>query len=147
MSGSQSRRGSTRRGHTTQKKLKAADEISEASSAVAGNRRKSERIFRGASGRIHRNLPPRPARAGHAPVNTTVVSAYRDLADLDIARDLDGHVVRVTSAGLSYERRAPCDFTANQLLEFYYHLALTRAVDREIVKLSRKGLALGKHLM
>jgi 2-oxoisovalerate dehydrogenase E1 component len=80
-------------------------------------------------------------------VNTTVVSTYRDLADLDIARDLDGHVLRVTSGGLSYERRAPSDFTTDQLLQFYYHLALTRAVDREIVKLSRKGLGLGKHLM
>jgi 2-oxoisovalerate dehydrogenase E1 component len=80
-------------------------------------------------------------------VNTPVVSSFRDLADLDLTRDLDGRVLEVTADGVSWQLRRPWELSTERLLDLYYYMVLTRAVDREIVKLSRKGLAFGKHLM
>src|SRR5258707_15870442 len=79
--------------------------------------------------------------------NRTLVSWLRDLNDLDLTRDLEGRSLRVTVDGISWESPRLPEMPAERYLEFYYHMALTRAVDREIVKLSRKGLAFGKHLM
>src|SRR5258708_4119946 len=79
--------------------------------------------------------------------NGTLVSWLRDLNDLDLTRDLEGRSLRVTVDGISWESPRLPEMPAERYLEFYYHMALTRAVDREIVKLSRKGLAFGKHLM
>jgi 2-oxoisovalerate dehydrogenase E1 component len=79
--------------------------------------------------------------------NGTLVSWFRDLDDLDLTRDLEGRSLRVTVDGVSWEPTRLPDLPAERYLELYYHMALTRAVDRDIVKLSRKGLAFGKHLM
>ncbi len=79
-------------------------------------------------------------------VNGILSGSFRELADLDLARDLDGHVLRVTADGLTREPRRTPSLPASQLLELYYHMGLTRAVDRELVKLMRKGFAFGKHL-
>ena len=80
-------------------------------------------------------------------MNPSVVSSTRDLAHLDFFRDLDGRVLHVTSEGPSWEPRPVPDLSATRLLELYHHMVMTRGVDREIVKLSRKAIALGKHLM
>src|SRR5258706_459681 len=66
---------------------------------------------------------------------------------LFLTRDLEGRLLRVTVDGISWESARLPDVPTERYLEFYYHMALTRAVDGEIVKLSRKGLAFGKHLM
>ena len=80
-------------------------------------------------------------------MNPSVVSSWDRLADLDVVRGLDGRVLQVTSEGLSWEPFVSPDLSSERLLELYSFMALTRAVDREIVKLLRKGLAFGKHLM
>jgi 2-oxoisovalerate dehydrogenase E1 component len=80
-------------------------------------------------------------------VNGTLTSSYLELANLDLTRDLEGHVVRITAEGLTREPRCPPELAAAELLQLYYHMALTRAVDLEVVKLIRKGFAHGKHLM
>jgi 2-oxoisovalerate dehydrogenase E1 component len=82
-----------------------------------------------------------------ASAKTTLVSWLRDLNALDLARDLEGRTLRVTADGISWEPARFPDLPAERYLEFYYHMALTRALDHDIVKLSRKGLAFGKHLM
>jgi pyruvate/2-oxoglutarate/acetoin dehydrogenase E1 component/TPP-dependent pyruvate/acetoin dehydrogenase alpha subunit len=83
-----------------------------------------------------------------ASINTILSkSAFAALDAIDVARDLDGQVLRITRDGVS---SAPIDrdrFSRTDLSKLYSYMALTRAVDREIVKLSRKGLAFGKHLM
>src|SRR5258705_10295005 len=79
--------------------------------------------------------------------NGSLVSWLRDLNDLDLTRDLESRALRVTVDGISWESLRLLDVPDERYLAFYYHMALTRAVDREIVKLSRKGLAFGKHLM
>jgi 2-oxoisovalerate dehydrogenase E1 component len=76
-----------------------------------------------------------------------VVNSFRDLEDLDLAKDLDGRVLQVTIDGVIWHTRRSSDLSTERLLKLYYFMVLTRAVDREIVKLSRKGLAFGKHLM
>jgi 2-oxoisovalerate dehydrogenase E1 component len=80
-------------------------------------------------------------------LNTSAVGSFRDLTSLDLAHDLDGRVLQVSADGVSWQPNRPCELPIERLLELYYYMALTRAVDREIVKLSRKGLAFGKHLM
>ena len=80
-------------------------------------------------------------------MNPPVVSSTRDLAHLDFFRDLKGRVLHVTSEGPSWEPRPVPDLSAPRLLELYHHMVLTRGVDREIVKLTRKAIAFGKHLM
>src|SRR5579864_4426154 len=82
-----------------------------------------------------------------AGVNRVAHGSFRDLEDLNLTRDLDDRVLRVTVDGPSWQSRGPCELPTERLLELYYFMALTRAIDREIVKLFRKGRALGKHLM
>ena len=79
--------------------------------------------------------------------NGTLAGFYFELADLDLTRDLEGYTVRVTAEGITREPRRPPEVPAAELLRLYYHMALTRSVDLEIVKLMRKGFAYGKHLM
>jgi 2-oxoisovalerate dehydrogenase E1 component len=80
-------------------------------------------------------------------MNTTVFTSWDQLAELDVANDLNGRVLHVSAEGVSWIPRVSPDLSPSRLLELYYYMALTRAVDREIVKLLRKGLAFGKHLM
>lgn len=80
-------------------------------------------------------------------MGTTVAHSYRELEELDVLRDLKGRIVRITIDGVSCnDAVGPAHLNKSQLLDFYYYMALTRAVDDEIIKFSRKGLALGKHL-
>ncbi len=73
-------------------------------------------------------------------------SSLLDLARLDYAKDLSGRTLRVNAAGFKWEAQRGLSRMPNaQLLDLYYFMALTRAVDLEMVKLSRKGLALGKN--
>lgn len=85
-------------------------------------------------------MSPRTARAQAS------AASYRDLVHLDPARDLEGRVLHVTADGLTWRDVPPTTLPPGDLVEMYRHMALTRAVDREIVKLMRKGLGMGKHL-
>src|SRR5882724_11922813 len=80
-------------------------------------------------------------------MDPTAFASWDQLTDLEIAKDLDGRVLHVSAEGLSWHPSASPDLSPSRLLELYRCMALTRAVDREIVKLLRKGLAFGKHLM
>jgi TPP-dependent pyruvate/acetoin dehydrogenase alpha subunit len=81
-------------------------------------------------------------------MGSAVEHIYRDLQDVDVFRDLEGRALRVAADGVSWNALPDIDsFPQFQVLDFYYHMALTRAVDNEIVKLSRHGLAFGKHLV
>lgn len=70
----------------------------------------------------------------------------RELREVDWA--LEQRSLRVSLDTVAWEPVPSIEaMPRERLLTFYYQMALTRSVDREIVKLSRKGLALGKHLM
>jgi len=78
---------------------------------------------------------------------STACAALRELEELDFAEGLSDKNLRITVDGISWSESVPLQSQPKQrLLDFYYFMALTRAVDNEIIKLSRKGLALGKHL-
>ncbi len=78
-------------------------------------------------------------------MKTETFDSLASLADLDFAKDLVGRTLRITVDGASWERtRGSKGVSKSDLLDLYYYLGLTRAVDLEMVKLSRKGLALGK---
>ncbi len=78
---------------------------------------------------------------------TESVGSFDILASLDRSRDLSGRSVKITLSGASWEtRRKIQSYSKTELLDFYYYLVLTRAVDDEMVKLHRKGFALGKVL-
>jgi 2-oxoisovalerate dehydrogenase E1 component len=81
-------------------------------------------------------------------MSTTVADVYREIEELDPIRDLEDRSIHLTTDGVSWSP-APAldDFSRSQLLRLYYQMSLTRAVDFEIVKLMRQGLAFGKHLM
>ena len=80
-------------------------------------------------------------------MNTSALASYRDLENVDLVRDLDGRSLHVTADGFSWHEVRPSNLSASHLVDLYYYMALTREVDREIAKMLRKGLALGKHLM
>lgn len=82
-----------------------------------------------------------------APLNIPAMAALRDLEPLHFERDLQQQVLRVTADGVRWQSLPAGSLETSQLLDLYYYMALTRVVDQEIVKLSRKGLAFGKHLM
>lgn len=71
----------------------------------------------------------------------------QELEETDVARALDERLFHVSASGMSWRPLTVPSLTRAQLRDLYYYMALTRAVDLEIVKLSRKGLAFGKHLM
>lgn len=71
---------------------------------------------------------------------------YRDLERLDPAADLEHRVLHVTADGMSWHDVPASPLPAPDQVDLYRLMALTRAVDREIVKLLRKGLGFGKHL-
>ena len=72
---------------------------------------------------------------------------YTELEQVDVTRDLDQKSLHVSAAGLSWVPAPTLDgISKEQLLQLYYFMSLTRATDVEIVKMSRKGIALGKHL-
>ncbi len=78
---------------------------------------------------------------------SSLADIYQELEQIDVARDLDGKSLHVTTSGLSWVPAPVLDgFSKEQLLRLYYFMSLTRATDLEIIKMSRKGLALGKHL-
>jgi pyruvate/2-oxoglutarate/acetoin dehydrogenase E1 component/TPP-dependent pyruvate/acetoin dehydrogenase alpha subunit len=78
---------------------------------------------------------------------STVARTLRDLQSIDFTRDLLRRTIRITSDGVSIVAAPESRLSSSELLELFYYMTLTRAVDLEIVKLSRKGLAFGKHLM
>ena len=75
-------------------------------------------------------------------VNPSIFGSFGDVAGLEVA-DLEGRVLQVTSDGISWRPCGAPNLSLDRLLELYYYMRLTRAVDREIVKLLRKGLAFG----
>jgi len=78
---------------------------------------------------------------------STLADIYPELEQLDVTRDLEQRSLHVSVSGLSWLPAPVIDgFSRDQLLQCYYFMALTRATDIEIVKMSRKGIALGKHL-
>src|ERR1700730_8557357 len=75
-------------------------------------------------------------------------NTYESMENINLARDLMEKRLHVTAEGIEWEQISRFDdLTKSQLLDFYYYMILTRLTDKEIVKLSRKGLAFGKHLM
>ena len=75
------------------------------------------------------------------------VQPFEILASLDRTHDLKGRRLKITLSGVKWEDGPQiCGYSKDELLRFYYYLTLTRAVDLELVKLNRKGLALGKQL-
>ena len=78
---------------------------------------------------------------------SSLAGIYQELEQTDVTRDLDQKSLHVSSAGLSWVPAPVLDgYSKDQLLSLYYYMALTRGTDLEIVKMSRKGIALGKHL-
>ena len=78
---------------------------------------------------------------------SSLADIYQELEQIDVTRDLDQKSLHVTTSGLSWVPAPVLDsYSKEQLLQLYYFMSLTRATDLEIVKMSRKGLALGKHL-
>lgn len=74
---------------------------------------------------------------------------YDILARVDPAKDLDDKSVRISSAGIKWMSvlgPESLGLSSAQMLDFYHYMALMRRVDREIISLSRKGMAFGKHL-
>ena len=72
---------------------------------------------------------------------------YPELDDVDLTRDLNQRSLHVSPTGLSWiPTPVIADYTRADLLQLYYFLKLTRAVDIEIIKMARKGLAPGKQL-
>ena len=71
----------------------------------------------------------------------------QELEQVDVLKDLDDKSLKISANGAVWDAApTPENFEPAQLLNLYYQMALTRAVDDEIVKLSRKGMAFGKHL-
>ena len=74
---------------------------------------------------------------------------YRALTSINPVTDLNTSSVHISSAGIN---RIPAPLPESlglsppQFLELYYYMALMRRVDREILNMSRKGMAFGKHL-
>ena len=78
-------------------------------------------------------------------MSTDTLESLADLGQLDLATDLQGRTLRITAHAATWEtQRGVHRLTREELLRLYYFMGLTRAVDVEMVKLSRKGLALGK---
>ena len=73
--------------------------------------------------------------------------AYKELKNINLATDLDKKFFHVSADGWSWRDVSVPDLKASEFVEFYYQMSLTRAVDNEIVKMMRKGIAFGKHLM
>ncbi len=75
---------------------------------------------------------------------------YENLIKIDPIKDLGNKSVRISSKGIDWIPAPPLESLGlgpPQLLDLYYYMALTRRVDREIVKMSHMGMALGKHLL
>ncbi len=73
--------------------------------------------------------------------------SFSELSNLDYVKDLPGRSLLITTDGFEWRNtKALESYPRDLLLTFYYWIALTRGVDTEMVKLSRKGLALGKIL-
>ena len=80
-------------------------------------------------------------------VSSTLSDIYTELEQVDVTRDLNQKSLHISTSGLLWKPAPVLDnFSKEQLLEFYYYMSLTRAADIEILKMSRKGIALGKHL-
>lgn len=78
---------------------------------------------------------------------STLADIYQELEHVDVARDLDQKSLHVSTSGFAWIPAPLLDgYSKPELLQLYYFMSLTRATDLEIVKMSRKGLALGKHL-
>src|SRR5262245_563454 len=77
---------------------------------------------------------------------STIAEYYPEIQQIDPRKDLQGKSLRVSTAGVSW-LNAPdiAAYSREELLRLYYLMALTRATDQEITKMSRKGLAYGKH--
>jgi 2-oxoisovalerate dehydrogenase E1 component len=77
---------------------------------------------------------------------SAVADGFAELEAIDVFRDLRLKSLHVSSAGFSWLKPpAIATYSRNELLHLYYLMSLTRATDVEIFKMSRKGLAYGKH--
>ncbi len=108
----------------------------------SGPRRQSSKAHSRRGGVASPYTPMAQPRAG---VHATPVSP-RDLDRLDPASDLDHRILHVSADGLAWLDLPACTLSTAERIELYRQMALTRAVDREIVKMLRKGLGYGKHL-
>src|SRR5215831_13445761 len=77
---------------------------------------------------------------------STVPESYSDLERIDVSRDLQHRSLSVSADGAAWLDAPDMGaYTRDELLHLYYLMDLTRATDEEITKMSRKGLAYGKH--
>lgn len=74
---------------------------------------------------------------------------YEALLRIDPVKDLDHRSIHISSCGINWipsPSPESIDLDPLQLLDLYHYMALMRRADKEIANMSRKGIALGKHL-
>src|SRR5262245_9386678 len=77
---------------------------------------------------------------------SAIAEFYPQLEQVDRRTDLREKSLHVSADGFTWlPAPSPGAYSREELLHLYYLMALTRAMDLEIFKMSRKGLAFGKH--
>ncbi|MDP3697789.1 MAG: thiamine pyrophosphate-dependent enzyme [Candidatus Taylorbacteria bacterium] len=79
----------------------------------------------------------------------TFEESYSALQNIDPTKDLEERSVHVSHKGIDWISAPSLEtvgLSPPQLLDLYHYMALMRRIDKEIANMSRKGMALGKHL-
>lgn len=79
----------------------------------------------------------------------TFEERYIELLNINPIKDLEEKSVHISSKGIDWistPRIESAGLNPLQMLDLYYYMALVRRVDQELAKLSRQGIAFGKHL-
>lgn len=82
-------------------------------------------------------------------MKSTFEERYGELLNINPARDLEKRSAYISSRGIDWINAPRIESTGlnpSQILDLYYYMALVRRVDQELAKLSRQGIAFGKHL-
>src|SRR5688572_25042078 len=77
---------------------------------------------------------------------SAIADFYPEIEQVDPYTDLTHKSLHVSSSGLAWLKAPALEtYSREALLHLYYLMSLTRGTDVEIFKMSRKGLAYGKH--